>query len=573
MNFNSRRSPVYSTHGMVSTSQPLASQIGLRILEQGGNATDAAIAILATLAVIEPCSTGLGGDCFALFYNGKDKKVYGINGSGRTPSQLTLERYLNDVKRNKKMCNAHHVTIPGAVRAWEDMLLAWGSGTKTWSELLKPAENLAREGFPVPPVTAYFWKNGLHQLAPYITSRESPLFVDPTQVEVIQNLDIARSLQIIGELGASKGFYSGEIAQAICSVVQQEGGLLSMEDLAFHNKSEFVTPLKLRYRNVVDVYEIPPNGQGIAALMALQTFEHVFKQQQHPSPLQAAGHNRDSSEHLHLLIESMKTAFIDARTWVCDHMDDVENKMKFFEMLLHDEKFIKERIGRVKHDIASGRCDGGVPVQQSETISFQVVDVWGNAISVVNSNYEGFGSGIVPKGFGFTLQNRGKNFIFNVNQHQHGNILGPRKRPYHTIIPAMILNCKDQSLFASLTNMGGFMQPQGHLQLISNLIDFGDNPQDALDHGRFCVDFEGIVNIEESLLLTLPNGDEIINNLIKKGHPIRILKGWDRVLFGRGQIIMVKEVMATTTTTTNNNSRRLLIGGSDGRCDGVCVGY
>ncbi|ETV71724.1 gamma-glutamyltransferase [Aphanomyces astaci] len=535
------RSPVHAIHGLVATNHPQASEIGLRILKQGGNATDAAIAIAATLALVEPCSTGMGGDCFLLHYDAATKKVSALNGSGRSAQALTLEQARKDCPGQAAFAldNVHAITVPGAVAGWVDAVDAWGS--LTIDQVLRPAIDLAKSGFPVSTQTAVAWKRGVARLKQW--PHPDALLVDgyaPGVGEIFRNLSLASSLEEVAAKGKA-GFYQGRVAEAIVASVQAQGGVLSLEDLAQHT-STFVDPIKVSYEGV-DVYEVPPNGQGITALMALNLLKQVdgddWKQQ----------HN--SAQYLHTLIEVLRLAFLDTRWFVTDptfeHVPVAE--------LLSDE-YAKARIALVHPDKAAVDPKRGSPVLSSGTVSFQVVDGAGNAVSMVNSNYAGFGTGLIPQGVGFTLQNRGANFSL---QHGHPNVFAPGKRPYHTIIPALALYSDSQLLHSTFTVMGGFMQPQGHVQLLLNQLLFHMDPQAALDVPRFCI---GTSEGDFSYVYVEPGVDEaVVEALRLKGHAIRVLDTTQVSTVGRGQII------------TKNPRNGVLCAGSDGRGDGLPMGW
>ncbi|EQC28710.1 gamma-glutamyltransferase, partial [Saprolegnia diclina VS20] len=535
------RSPVYGTHGMVATNQPLASEIGYRILREGGNAVDAAIAIAAALNVTEPCSTGIGGDCFLLYYNAETRQVAGLNGSGRCAKALTLERAMADCPNATSipLGHVHSITVPGAVAGWVDAVKAWG--TMSMQDILQPAIELAREGFPVAPVTSYLWETAAFQLTRW--PHPEDLLIDgraPRTGEIFRNPNLAASLEAIGLYGKA-GFYEGPIANDIVAAVAAQGGLLSLEDLATH-ASSFVQPIKTTFDGI-DVYEIPPNGQGITALLALNLLSQLP-----PEVLKS----HQSPEYLHALIETLRLAFQDARWYVCD--PEVEH-VPVDELL--GAAYAKARVELISPDKAMVDPKRGSPILSSDTVSFQVVDVYGNAVSMVNSNYAKFGSGLIPEGRGFSLQNRGSNFIL---EDGHPNALAPGKRPYHTIIPAMSLFADSQLLHSTFTVMGGFMQPQGHVQVLLNMLRFGMDPQEALDAPRFCIgaaegENASVVSVED----TMPTAT--IDGLRAKGHTIQVLSNMERGLFGRGQII------------TRDPTSGVLCAGSDGRGDGVPMGW
>lgn len=547
LTFHSRRSPVYGRNGIVATSQPLATAAGLEILAKGGNAADAAVAAGAALNVTEPTSTGIGGDMFALYFSADTKQVTALNGSGRAPAALTLDRLKKDgFSSELPPFHAHTVTVPGACAGWFDLIETHGS--RSMSEILAPAIRLAGEGFPVSPLTSYYWQRGVErQLKSSLNGSE--LTIDgrgPNPGEIFRNPNLAKTFEKVASGGRS-AFYEGEIAEAIVAVIREAGGYMSMDDLAAHG-STWETPISVDYRGY-RVYECPPNGQGITALMALNLLNGFDISELGPL----------STERFHVLIESLRLAFADARWYVADpKYSDVPIK----ELL--SKEYADER--RKLIDLKRSTIDPkrGTPVNSSGTVYLSVVDKFGNACSFINSNYWGFGTGIVPKGFGFTLQNRGHNFSLDPN---HPNNLQPGKRPYHTIIPAMVTRAersdnaveahdKGEILYASYGVMGGFMQPQGHVQVLSALVDHGLDPQSALDLPRFCIDLEGSggrVAVEEGV------PKETMDALQKMGHPLYEVSGMDRSLFGRGQVIL------------RDTDSGVLSAGSDPRADGCAM--
>ncbi|DBA01136.1 TPA: hypothetical protein N0F65_001764 [Lagenidium giganteum] len=542
------RSPVYGKHGMVACSQPLASEIGLRILRAGGNAVDAAIATAAALGVTEPCSTGIGGDCFLLYYEAATKKVHGLNGSGRSAAALTLEAGRAAAGPDAVRLPADHghaVTVPGAVAGWVDALDAWG--TMNRREVLEPAITLAREGFPVGPITAALWERRRPQLERSVNKHE--LMIDgrtPKVSEIFTNANLASCLEEITEHGKDAFYKDGRIARAIIDMVKSKGGLMTLEDLSAH-ESTFVDPIFSTFFGL-DVYEIPPNGQGITALLALNLLQELL-------PTLCEEVSAQPATYWHVLIEAVRLAFADSRWYVCD---PAHQNIPVAELL--SAAYAKARAQLVQTSQACVDPKHGSPALSCDTVSFQVVDGQGNAVSMVNSNYEGFGSGFVPTGCGFTLQNRGCNFV--LDDATHPNVLAPRKRSYHTIIPAITTFHDTSELHSSFTVMGGFMQPQGHVQLLCNLLLRGLNPQDALNEPRFCIDVlspstgKSVVFVEE----TMPN--EIVEKLRAMGHEIRVCRGVaSREVFGRGQMIL------------RDPKTGVLCAGSDGRSDGCAMGW
>jgi gamma-glutamyltranspeptidase/glutathione hydrolase len=534
LRFTSRRSPVLGTGGMVATSQPLAVAAGLEALAKGGNAADAAVATAAALNVCEPTSTGLGGDCFALYYTAATRQVIGLNGSGRAPAALTLERLRDEgIQGELPPFHPYTITVPGACAGWCDLVGKYGR--LSTSAVLAPAIRLAEQGFPVAPITAYFWSRGVERQL-----RHAPggleLTIDgraPKPGEIFRNPGLARTLSKIAE-GGKQAFYQGEIAESIASTVQAAGGCLGAADLAAH-LSTWEQPIYATYRGM-QIWECPPNGQGLVALLALNILDGFDL-----SDLPAL-----SAPRLHLQIEAMRLAFADARWYVAD---PAFNSIPIEGLL--SREYAAERRRLIDPRRASLDQDRGRPTAASDTVYLTVVDGEGNACSFINSNYMGFGTGIVPKGWGFSLQNRGNNFSL---EEGHPNALAPGKRPYHTIIPALATH-PDGSLYASFGVMGGFMQPQGHMQVAVALLDDELDPQAALDQPRFCIDdgiSAGQVALEEGI------APEVAAELQAMGHPIRLVTGLERSLFGRGQII-------------RNRGDGVLWGGSDPRADGCAM--
>ncbi len=534
--FSSRRSPVFARGGMVAASQPLAVAAGIGMLAKGGNAADAAVAVAAALNVTEPTSTGIGGDMFALFFEARTKQVSALNGSGRAPAALTLERLKKEGFHELPPFHAYTVTVPGACAGWCDLVQK--HGTMGMADLLAPAIRLAEEGFPVSLLTSYFWGRAAErQLKTSPNGRE--LTLDgraPRAGEIFKNPGLARTFKKVAEAGR-QGFYQGEIAEAIANVIRQAGGCMTADDLAAH-ASTWEAPISVTYRGQ-RVYECPPNGQGLTALIALNLLEGF----------DLAGLGPVSADRLHLEIEALRLAFADARWYVSDPQ---------FTDLPVDELLSKGYAAGRRKLIDPRRAaldrQRGAPVTASDTVYFSVADKFGNACSFINSNYMGFGTGIVPKGWGFTLQNRGHNFELDP---AHPNALAPRKRPYHTIIPAMATREADGSLYACFGVMGGFMQPQGHVQTFTALVDSGLDPQSALDLPRFCIEdgtAGGAVGLEQGI------ADEVLADLTRRGHEVRRVSGWERALFGRGQIIL------------RDTDTGVLSGGSDPRADGYAAG-
>ena len=544
--FTSRRSPVIGRRGMVATTQPLAVAAGLEILAQGGNAADAAVATAAAMNVTEPTSTGIGGDAFALHFEAATGQVTALNASGRAPATLTIDL----IKKaglfrdpQSPIADPYHpytITVPGACSGWCDLVARYGR--LTMAEVLAPAIRLAEDGYPVAPNTAYFWGRGAErQLARALNGHE--LTIEgrgPHAGEIFHNPGLARTFRKVAE-GGKAGFYQGEIAEAIEEVIQKAGGCLSVADLANH-QATWDEPISTSYRGY-RVWECPPNGQGLTALIGLNILEGF----------DLSGMAPLSTERLHLQIEALRLAFADTRWYVADpQFGDIP-----LDQLLSKDYAAGRRklIDPTRATIDQQR---GTPVASSDTVYLTAVDAEGNACSFINSNYMGFGTGIVPKGWGFSLQNRGHNFSLDPT---HPNALKPGKRPYHTIIPGMItidrgLRTTDGQLFASFGVMGGFMQPQGHLQVVSGLIDDGLDPQSALDRPRFIIKdgtAGGEIGLEEGI------SPEVIDQLGRMGHDVEKIGGYARAIFGRGQIILRDSVSGA------------LWGGSDPRADGCAM--
>ncbi len=534
--FNSRRSPVYGRRGMVAASQPLAVAAGLEVLAAGGNAADAAVATAAALNVTEPTSTGIGGDCFALFYDAQTGHISALNGSGRAPAGLTLDRLAAEgFAHELPPYHAHTVTVPGACAGWCDLVER--HGRLPLARILAPAIRLAEEGFPVAPLTAYFWQRGAErQLRTAPGGQE--LTLDgrgPRAGELFRNPGLARTLRAVAE-GGKRAYYQGPIAEAIAATLQAAGGCMTVEDLAAHT-STWEQPISTTYRGL-RIWECPPNGQGLAALLALNILEGY----------DLAALNPLAPERLHLTIEAMRLAFADARWYVAD---PAFKPAPLAELLA--KSYAETRRKLIDPRRATVDQQYGAPVAGSDTVYFCVVDGAGNACSFINSNYMGFGTGIVPAGWGFTLQNRGHNFSLDAD---HPNALAPRKRPYHTIIPAMATREADGSLYAAFGVMGGFMQPQGHMQVVVGLADDDLNPQAALDRPRFCIT-DGAAGGHVALEDGIPPAT--LDRLAQMGHRVSLVTGYDRATFGRGQIIR------------RDPATGVLCAGSDPRADGCAM--
>ncbi len=533
--FDSNRSPVLGTKGMVASTQPLATAAGLSILRQGGNAADAAVAVAAALNVTEPCNTGIGGDCFVLYYDAQGGEVSAINGSGRTPAALDLARVHRDGLGDAlPELHPHTVTVPGACAAWHDTLVR--HGRMPLADVLAPAIALAHEGFPVGPNTAIIWSAGAKSQL-----ERSPggaaLLIDgraPRAGERFRNPDLAHTFERVAS-GGPGVVYGGEVGEAIVRVLGDHGGVMSLEDLRAH-RSTFEPPISTHFGGL-RVWECAPSGQGLAALLALGLLRDFDFE----------AHGAGSLERMHTMIEVMRLAFADARRYIADpSMASVPVR----ELL--SDAYTAERRRCIDPVRARPEAAPGEPLGHSDTVYFCVVDGAGNACSFINSNYKSFGTGIVPSGCGFTLQNRGCGFSLDP---AHPNRLEPRKRPYHTIIPGLLTREVDGSLYGPFGVMGGFMQPQGHVQVVVAMVCDAADPQRALDRARFNLE-QGTA--DSPVLLEPGFAPDVRAALGARGHAIREVEGWGRIGFGRGQII-------------RRDPDGVLWGGSDPRADGCAM--
>jgi len=535
--FASRRSMVTARRGMVAASNPLASQAGLAVLRRGGNAADAAIAAAAVMNVTAPASTGIGGDCFALYYDAQSGEVHALNGSGRAPAALSID-WLNQqgISGELPERSVHAVTVPGAAMGWHDLLARFG--TLSLAEVLGDAIHYAEDGFSVSPVFGASWSSPLTekflQRSPN-TEDYLPGGHSPRVGQVVRLPGLAKTFMMVAEQGV-EAFYAGEIAEAIVNTVREQGGVMSLDDLKNH-RSTWSAPIKATYRGV-DVLEHPPNGQGLAALIALKIAE----------AWDLASMPADSPEKLHLMVEAMRLAFADARQYIADP----EASRVPVDGLL-DADYLAARRAMVSPERAMQPPGYGAPPATSDTIYLCVVDGQGNACSFINSLYMGFGSGIVAKGFGVFLQNRGANFSLDP---QHPNALAGGKRPYHTIIPGMLM--KDGQFYGTFGVMGGFMQPQGHFQVVNAMIDDAINPQEALDRPRWC-----LTAGTDSSVLALEEGIPVgtMARMAELGHRVQPVSGRGRGVFGSGQIIL------------RDAETGVLFGGSDPRKDGLVAAF
>lgn len=461
------RSTVYVPNGVIATSQPLATAAGLRVLQNGGNAIDAAVTAAIVLNVVEPMMTGIGGDLFAILWSVKEKKLIGLNASGRSGSLLTRQALVARGRTSMPSSGAESITVPGALAGWNDLLTK--HGTITLAQALAPAIELAEKGFPLTPVIARDWEETGEVLKTDEGAKAIYLTKDgayPKAGDWLTNPELAQSFRRIAKDGAQV-FYGGALGEQISTRVRALGGFLTTEDFRDH-RSEWVTPLSVPYKGY-RLYELPPNGQGIAALEMLRILEAY--------DLKALGHN--SHDYLHLLIEAKKLAFADLAQYVGDPAS-----MKTPAEHLLTDAFIAQRRTRIDRKRAATRVEPGPALTSSETIYLTAADKEGNMISFINSLASGFGSGVVVPGTGIALQNRGAGFTMTEGL---PNTVAPRKRPFHTIIPAFVTRVRDgrEEPWMSYGVMGGAMQPQGHVQVLLNLLEFGMDLQAAVDAPRF----------------------------------------------------------------------------------------
>ena len=535
------RSEVIARHGMAATSQPLATLTAVEILKAGGSAVDAAIAANAVLTLTEPTGCGLGGDLFAIVWDGREQRLHGLNASGRSPATLTSEEFSRRGLTRIPSLGVLPISVPGCVDGWFELHAKFGR--LPFSRLMEPAIRYAQEGFAVTEIIAAGWKSG------ETVFRDQPGFAElflidgkaPQKGDLFRNPKLAATLQRIAERGRDE-FYRGETASAIAGFVQQHGGFLSTADLAAH-RSDWIQPVSVNYRGY-DVWELPPNGQGIAALQMLNLLE--------PFDLRGAGFG--SRLHAHLFVEAKKLAFEDrARLYA----DPAFAKVPVDRLI--SKEYAAERRQLLNVDRAAISHPPGLPhaVDQGDTIYLTVADSERNMVSLIQSNYRGFGSGVCPAGLGFCLQDRGEMFDL---QPGRMNSYAPGKRPFHTIIPAFVT--KDGKPFLSFGVMGGATQPQGHVQILLNIIDFGMNVQEAGDAPRMLhsgsseptgetMTDGGAVALESGFPASLTE------QLQESGHVIRSARGE----FGGYQGIQY------------DAHRDVYLGASESRKDGMAVGY
>ena len=530
------RSEVIGQNGMVATSHPLATQIGLDILKQGGTAVDAAIAANIALGLMEPTGNGIGGDLFAVIWDAQSNKLHGLNASGPAPMNLSIDYFEQQGLKKIPAYGPLPVTVPGAVDGWVKLHEKFGK--LKFKSLFEPTIEYAEKGFPITETIAYYLDKSQKRFENYPNFSEVWIKNGrmPQKGEIFKNPQLANTLRIIAEKGRA-GFYEGEIAQTMANFVQAQGGFLTYDDLAgFH--SEWIQPVSSNYRGY-DVWELPPNGQGIAALQILNILENY--------DLKKMG--LFSSEYIHLFTEAKKIVFADRAKYYAD-----PNFSNIPVNELISKSYAKERAKLINLDKASKTNDAGI-LKSGDTIYLTVADKFGNMVSLIQSNYRGMGSGMMPTGLGFMLQDRGELFSLDKN---HKNALEGGKRPFHTIIPAFVT--KDGKPFISFGVMGGATQPQAHAQIIINMIDFGLNLQEAGDAPRIVHSGSSqptgeVMTDGGSLSIESGFGKQIEQELSNKGHTIKYQKG----VFGGYQAIMFKD--------------GVYYGASETRKDGQAAGY
>jgi gamma-glutamyltranspeptidase/glutathione hydrolase len=537
------RSVVYAPHAMAATSHPLATQIALDTLKAGGSAVDAAIAANAALGLMEPTGNGVGGDLFAVVWDPKTAKLYGYNGSGRSPKSLTLQYFEEQGLSDIPPLGPLPVSVPGAVDGW--FALHGKFGRRTMAQNLAPAIRYAREGHPVHDTIAYYWNLSVPRLSQYPGFKEQ-FTIDgraPRTGELWKNPNLANTLEKIAKRGRD-AFYKGEIARTIGDYFAKNGGFLSYEDLAAHH-GEWVEPVSTNYRGY-DVWELPPNGQGIAALQMLNLLE--------PYDLKSYGFG--SVEHLHLLAEAKKIAFADRARWYADPAFAPAPVAK-----LISKDYAKRRGKLISLERAAREVQPATPAEldEGDTIYLTTADADGMMVSLIQSNYRGMGSGMTPPGLGFILQDRGEMFVL---QEGHPNSYAPGKRPFHTIIPAFVT--QDGKPWLSFGVMGGAMQPQGHVQILLNLIDFGMNLQEAGDAPRLHHDGSTeptgqSTAMSDGGVMELESGFDYatVRGLMNKGHTVKFSNG----PYGGYQAIARDPVSG------------VYAGASESRKDGMAAGY
>lgn len=535
------RSVTMATHGMVAASHPLAAQIGLDVLKNGGNAVDAAIAVNAALGLMEPMSCGIGGDLYAIVWDAKTRKLYGLNASGRSPYKATRDLFAAKELKEIPTSGPLSWSVPGCVDGWEELRRRFG--TRSLAQLLEPSIRYAEEGFPVTPIIAGYWQGGAARLRRQADAAKTYLIDGraPRAGEAFKNPNLARSYRLIADKGRD-AFYKGAPARRIVAFSDDNGGLFSMKDFADHT-STWVDPVSTTYRGY-EVWELPPPGQGIAVLEMLNILEGY--------DLKKMG--ADSADWWHVFLEAKKLAYADRARFYADP-DFVETPVK--ELI--SKPYAAERRKSIDANKAMTRILAGDPkLERGDTVYLCVVDKDRNCASLIQSNYNGFGSGLVPGDLGFALQNRGCLFALDA---KHANRLEPHKRPFHTIIPSLVT--KDGKPWFVFGVMGGDMQPQGQVQVLVNLIDFGMNVQEAGETPR-------LEHIGSATPTGLPGSrtggtvyaergidEKTLEELKKRGHRITVI----RTNGGGYQGIRI------------DPKTNVLHGGSEARKDGCAIGY
>lgn len=536
------RSEVIAPSAMAATSHPLATQIALDVMKAGGSAVDAAIAANAALGLMEPTGNGIGGDLFAIVWDPKTQKLHGYNGHGRSPGNLSLQWFIDNGYQDVPQRGPLPVSVPGTVAGWFDLHERFGK--LSMRQVLQPTIDYARNGHPVHETIAYYWERSVPTLSQY------PGFVEqftidgraPRKGEMWKSPFLANTLETIARRGRD-GFYKGEVAKTIADYVQAQGGFLSVEDLAEH-RGEWVEPVSTNYRGY-DVWELPPSGQGIAALQILNILEGY--------DLKSYGFG--SFEHVHLFTEAKKLAFEDRARW---YADPEFAPAPVAELISKD--YAAERRALINPQRAARTVEAGNPrLNEGDTIYLTTADSSGMMVSLIQSNYRGMGSGMTPPGLGFILQNRGEMFVLKEG---HPNSFAPRKRPFHTIIPAFIT--KDGKPWMSFGLMGGAMQPQGHAQIVINMVDFGMNLQEAGDAPRIHHDGSTeptgqALQMTDGGVLELESGFpyETVRALMNAGHTVKFANG----PYGGYQAI------------ARDHAQGVYIGASESRKDGQAAGY
>lgn len=541
------RSEVIAQSAMAATSQPLATQIALNIMQQGGNAIDAAIAANAALGLMEPTGNGIGGDLYAIVWDAKTQKLHGLNASGRSPLSLSYDMLANELEKlGRKDLPPHGmlpISVPGAVDGWFELHKKFGS--LPMADILQPAISYADNGFPVSELIAYYWDRSVPVLSPQPGDFAGTFTINgkaPAKGQLFKNPALANTYKALAKDGRD-AFYKGEIAVAIDRFMRANGGYLRFADFANH-RSDWVEPLGVDYKGYT-LWELPPNGQGVAALQMLQILKNF--------DLKASGFN--TAESLHILVEAKKLAFEDRAKFYADS-DFGQQPIQG----LISEAYGRER-AKLIGDKAAKRVDAGNPhLYEGDTIYMTTADKDGNMVSLIQSNYRGMGSGVVVPGLGFVFQDRGQ--LFSMDK-KHANVYAPGKRPFNTIIPAFIT--KDGKPLISYGVMGGAMQPQGHVQVLVNMVDYGMNLQEAGDAARW--QHLGSTEPTDGSDMYLQNGGYIevergvpydtVRELMKKGHDVRYGLGG----YGGYQAIM------------RDHANGVWLGASESRKDGQAAGY